>query len=42
VGYIKNSIKDAMLDGDIDNSYEAAFAFMLQKGEELSLVPIKE
>jgi hypothetical protein len=42
VGDIKNAIKDAMLDGDIDNSYEAAFAFMLQKGEELSLVPIKE
>ncbi len=42
VGDIKNALKDAMLDGDIDNSYEAAFAFMLRKGEELGLVPIKE
>ena len=42
VGDIKNALKDAMLDGDINNSFEAAFAFMLQKGEELGLVPIKE
>lgn len=42
VGIIKNSIKDAILDGIIGNNYEDAFAFMLQKGVELGLVPAKE
>ncbi|MBU6158114.1 MAG: HD domain-containing protein [Bacteroidetes bacterium] len=41
VGDIKNAIKDAMLDGAIDQSYEAAYAYMLQKGRELNLVPIQ-
>jgi poly(A) polymerase len=37
VGIIKEFVKDAMLDGDIPNDYEAAFALMLQKGAELGL-----
>ena len=37
IGDIKNAVKDAMLDGDIANNYEAAFEFMLQKGKELGL-----
>lgn len=37
VGIIKAAIKDAIMDGDISNTRDAAFAFMLQKGKELGL-----
>ncbi len=37
VGIIKDSLKDAILDGEIENNYDAAYAFMLQKGAELGL-----
>lgn len=37
VGIIKTAIKDAILDGVIANTYDAAYAFMLKKGEELGL-----
>jgi len=37
VGTIKTAIKDAILDGDIANNYDAAFAFMLEKGTEIGL-----
>jgi poly(A) polymerase len=39
VGQIKDAIKDAILDGEIRNNYEEAFAFMLKKAGELGLVP---
>lgn len=42
VGTIKNAIKDAVLDGVIPNTYEAAHAFMLSKGSELGLQPISQ
>ena len=41
VGQIKDALKDAMLDGEIVNTYEAAYDFMLQKGNELGLKVIK-
>lgn len=39
VGLIKDALKDAMLDGVIPNTYEAAFAFMLEKGKSMGLEP---
>ena len=37
VGLIKTAIREAILDGVIENSYDSAFALMLQEGEKLGL-----
>jgi putative nucleotidyltransferase with HDIG domain len=42
VGDIKDAIKDAILDGEIENNYDAAFDIMLRKAKELNLEPVKE
>jgi putative nucleotidyltransferase with HDIG domain len=42
VGDIKKAIKEAMLEGEINQSYEAAYAYMLEKGKELNLVPLTD
>ncbi len=40
IGDIKNKIKDAILDGEIPNEYEAAFGLMLKLGTALGLTPV--
>ena len=37
VGQIKTAIREAILDGDIDNDKEEAIAFMVKVGEDLGL-----
>ncbi len=41
VGDIKNAMRDAILDGDIENSYEQAYAFVVLKGKELKVEPVR-
>jgi len=40
VGLIKDSIREAILDGLIANNYDEAFAFMLAEGKKLGLTPL--
>ena len=42
IGIIKDAIKEAILEGEIPNEHEAAFQFMLQKGESLGLKPVSQ
>ena len=37
IGILKNAIREAILDGEIDNNFDEAFAFLLIKGKELGL-----
>ena len=37
VGIIKDAIKDAIIDGEIPNDYDAAYQFMLKKAKEIGL-----
>lgn len=37
IGIIKDAIKEAILEGEIPNEYEAAYDFMLKKGKKMNL-----
>ncbi|WP_044219984.1 CCA tRNA nucleotidyltransferase [Chitinophaga pinensis] len=41
VGDLKNAIREAILDGVIPNSYDAAYAFLLEKAKSMDLTPVK-
>ncbi|MFA5328976.1 MAG: HD domain-containing protein [Prolixibacteraceae bacterium] len=40
IGLIKNAIKEAILDGEIQNNPDEAYQFMLEKAKEMGLTPI--
>ena len=41
IGQLKEHVKNAILDGEIENSFEAADAFMREKAAEIGLFPVK-
>jgi putative nucleotidyltransferase with HDIG domain len=41
VGVIKNQIREAILEGEIKNSREEAYEFMIEKGKALGLIPVE-
>ncbi len=41
VGEIKNAIREAILDGIIENNYESAYIFMMKKAAEMNLPVVK-
>lgn len=41
VGVIKTAIREAILDGLIDNNFDEAYAFMLKEGEKMGLRQLK-
>jgi poly(A) polymerase len=40
VGDIKNAIREAILDGKIDNNYDAAYDFMMKTAQDMGLKPL--
>ena len=40
IGILKEAVKDAILDGRIENSFEAADAYMRQEAAAMGLLPV--
>ena len=40
IGRLKEAVKNAILDGQIENSFDAADAFMREKAAEIGLFPV--
>lgn len=41
IGTLKNSLKEAILDGEVKNNYDDALSFVIRKGREMGLKPLK-
>jgi tRNA nucleotidyltransferase (CCA-adding enzyme) len=41
IGVLKDAIKEAILEGEIPNEYDAAYIYMLKKAEKLGLQILK-
>ena len=41
IGQLKEQVKNAILDGEIENSFEAADAYLRQKAESIGLKPVR-
>jgi tRNA nucleotidyltransferase (CCA-adding enzyme) len=41
IGVLKEAIKEAILEGEIHNDYESAYAFMMERAKKLGLVVAK-
>ena len=41
IGQLKEAVKNAILDGTIENSFEAADAFMRERAAEIGMYPVK-
>ncbi|HON52699.1 MAG TPA: tRNA nucleotidyltransferase, partial [Bacteroidales bacterium] len=42
VGIIKDAIREAILDGEIENTYDSAYSYMLEQGIKLGLQVTKK
>ena len=38
VGFLKDAVREAILDGDIENDFKAALDFVIKKGKEIGLI----
>ena len=41
IGQLKEQVKNAILDGVIENTFEAADAFMRERAAEIGMFPVK-
>ena len=42
IGILKKEIKNAILDGAIENNYDAAFKFLIERAKKLGLRPVQK
>ena len=39
IGILKNAIKEAILEGEVENNYNSALEFVINMGKDLNLEP---